>query len=139
MAARLLVVEDNALNRRLFEVVLTAAGHVVESAVDVPQARAKLHPGIDLVVLDIQIPGGGGEYLLREIRRTPSLRDLPVVAVTALAMAGDKERLLAAGFDGYLSKPIDVRRFAPTIETYLRSNVVIEDRCERRRDFSSRR
>ena len=68
----------------------------------------------------MQIPGGGGEAVVKEVRKRADLADLPIVAVTSLAMPGDRERLLASGFQGYLSKPIDTRTFGPTVEAFLR-------------------
>jgi CheY-like chemotaxis protein len=116
---RILVVEDNALNLRLVRDILQMRGHTVESAGDVAEARQRLSgPPPELVLMDIQIPGGGGELLLREIR-AGALAGVPVVAVTAQAMDGDRQRLLQAGFDGYLSKPIDVRSFAATVEAFV--------------------
>lgn len=113
----ILLVEDNAMNRRLARDVLQHRGHEVTEAGNVDEGRAELlRSSPDLVLLDIQIPGGGGELLLREIRKNPSTAKLPVIAVTAFAMAGDRERLLAVGFDGYLSKPIDTRTFGPEVE-----------------------
>jgi CheY-like chemotaxis protein len=118
---RILVVEDNAMNRQLLRDILGHRGHEVLEAANVGEARAHLSEARpDVVVLDVQIPGGGGEALVREIRGDPSLASLPVVAVTAFAMAGDRERLLAAGFDGYISKPIDTRAFGPAVEGYAR-------------------
>lgn len=119
-AGRFLVVEDNLLNRRLVRDVLRHHGHEVVEAGDVDEAWAELRMRApDVVLLDVQIPGGGGEKLLRELRADPAFRDLPVVAVTAQAMRGDRERFLAQGFDGYLSKPIEVRSFARDVERYL--------------------
>jgi two-component system cell cycle response regulator DivK len=120
-ALRILVVEDNALNLRLVRDILELRGHTVRTAGDVAEARQQLagQPP-SLVLMDIQIPGGGGELLLREIRSSAGLAALPVIAVTAQAMDGDRQRLLAAGFDGYLSKPIDVRTFAATVEGFAR-------------------
>ena len=118
--ASVLVVEDNAMNRRLVRDILQHRGHTVIEACDVSEARTQLQlltP--DLVLLDVQIPGGGGEVILREIRGNPGLAHLPVLAVTALAMPGDEHRLLEAGFSGYLSKPIDTRAFGPMVESYL--------------------
>jgi two-component system cell cycle response regulator DivK len=118
--ACVLVVEDNAMNRRLVRDILEHRGHTVVEARDVAEARAQLaRLTPDLVLLDIQIPGGGGELVLREIRRDPRLFHLPVLAVTALAMPGDERRLLADGFSGYLAKPIDTRSFGPVIESFL--------------------
>lgn len=112
--------EDNALNLQLHQDLLEYRGHKVSSAATVGEAWAALQcERPDLLLLDIHIPGGGGERLLREIRATPSLSSLPVIAVTALAMEGDRERLLAQGFDGYLAKPIDTRTFGAAVEAFL--------------------
>ena len=119
---RILLVEDNAINRQLANDILEHAGFEVVEATNVDEGRARLRERTPhLVVMDIQIPGGGGELLLREIRADERTAGLPVVAVTALAMDGDRERLLAAGFNGYVSKPIDTRGFAATIASFLES------------------
>lgn len=118
--SRILLVEDNPLNRTLAREVLRRRGHEVLEAADVPEGRLRLAAAVpDLVLLDIQVPGGGGETLLSEIRREPRFSDVPVVAVTAFAMRGDRERFLALGFDGYLEKPIDTRKFGPDVEAFL--------------------
>jgi len=120
--ALILVVEDNPLNRLLVHDILELRGHEVLEAATVDEARralAERRP--DLLLLDVQIPGGGGEAVIREVRGRADLADLPIVAVTSLAMPGDRERLLSIGFQGYLSKPIDTRTFGPAIESYLRS------------------
>ncbi len=114
----ILLVEDNALNRRLAEVTLLARGHQVLQADTTDAARAILtveRP--DLVLMDIELPGAGGESLLREIRGQADRAHLTVIAVTARAMNGDRERLLSSGFDGYISKPIDVGTFGAEIES----------------------
>jgi CheY-like chemotaxis protein len=117
ISLRILVVEDNPLNRRLVEALLVHRGHKVLQASTVDEGRELLtgEPP-DVVLLDIHIPGGGGELLLAEIRKSDVLARMPVVAVTASAMSGDRERLLALGFDAYLSKPIDTRSFAHDVE-----------------------
>lgn len=118
--ARILVVEDNAINLQLVHDILEHAGFEVVEATAVEEGRLQLREQTpDLVVMDVQIPGGGGELLLREIRADERTARIPVVAVTAFAMEGDQERLLAAGFDGYLSKPIDTQAFASTIASFL--------------------
>jgi len=120
--AKILIVEDNPLNLRLLREVLEHRGHTIDSAATVAQASERLtatRP--ELVLVDIQIPGGGGEEVLRQIRESPTHCALPVIAVTALAMAGDRQRLLALGFDGYFPKPIDTRAFGPAIEAFLAS------------------
>lgn len=120
MRRKILLVEDNPLNRQLVCDILEYRGHEVETAATVSEARERLRAGKpQLVLVDVHVPGGGGELLLREIRADPEMADLPLVAVTALAMSGDRERLLELGFDGYLSKPIDTRSFGPTVEGYL--------------------
>ena len=95
--ARILVVEDNPLNRLLVHDILELRGHEVVEASTVDEARRKLEVDrLDLLLLDVQIPGGGGEAVIREVRQRPDLADLPIIAVTSLAMPGDRERLLAA-------------------------------------------
>lgn len=122
MSARILVVEDHPLNFKLVSDILEFRGHRVEGAASVAEARDALERARpDLVLLDIEIPGGGGLAVLVYIRATKVLADLPVIALTAFAMDGDRERLLAAGFDGYLSKPIDTREFGPIVESFLRA------------------
>lgn len=118
--SRVLVVEDHPLNRRLVRDILEHRGHEVVEATDVDSARERLRePLPEIVLLDIQIPGGGGEALLRHIRGDAALARLPVIAVTALAMVGDRARLLGAGFDGYISKPIDTRAFPVEVEAFV--------------------
>ena len=113
----ILLVEDNVLNRRLAQVTLLARGHLILEADSVEAARAAIERQLpDVILLDIQLPGGGGEAFLAEVRRRPAWAHLPVIAVTALAMQGDRERLLRSGFDGYISKPIDVGTFGQEIE-----------------------
>jgi CheY-like chemotaxis protein len=118
--ARILIVEDNPLNRLLVHDLLELRGHAVLEAATVDEARAMLEvERPDLLLLDVQIPGGGGEAVIREVRRRRELAGLPIVAVTSLAMPGDRERLLSIGFHGYLSKPIDTRTFGAAIEAFL--------------------
>ena len=117
----ILVVEDNPMNRILVRDILSRRGHEVTEATNVQEGRERLATAIpDLVLLDIQIPGGGGEVLLLQIRAEPRLARVPVIAFTAYAMRGDRERFLATGFDGYISKPIDTRKFGAEVEAYVR-------------------
>ena len=109
--AKILVVEDNPDNMKLFTTILRLKGHVVRELPDGEGLLTELageRP--DLVLMDIQLPGRDGFALLEEIRGSPT-PGLRVVALTAHAMSGDRDRALDAGFDGYLTKPIDVRRF----------------------------
>ncbi len=100
------VVEDNPDNRLLVQAILEDSYRLSEYE-DGPAARAGVRRELpDLVLLDISLPGMDGTQVLQALRSEDRLRDLPVVALTAHAMAGDRDRLLAAGFDGYVAKPI---------------------------------
>jgi len=118
--ATILVVEDTPANQALVRKLLVAAGHEVvlaeNASAGIALARAR-RP--DLVLLDLGLPDMDGWEALRRIRGDDVSRDLRVVAFTAHAMVGDRERALAAGFDGYMSKPIDFRTFAAAVEAHL--------------------
>jgi CheY-like chemotaxis protein len=119
--ARILIVEDNLLNRILIHDILELRGHELYQASTVDEARRALDERRpDLLLLDVQIPGGGGEAVIRDVRGRAGFAELPIVAVTSLAMPGDRERLLGLGFQGYLSKPIDTRTFGAIVESYLK-------------------
>jgi two-component system, cell cycle response regulator DivK len=100
------VVEDRSDNRLLLQAILSDTYHITEyeSGNDVIAGLSSTLP--DIVLLDISLPGIDGVGVLERIRADPRLRDLPVIALTAHTMAGDRERYLAAGFDGYVRKPI---------------------------------
>ena len=118
---RVLLVEDNEVNLELAVFLLEEAGFVVECARDLPEARRALQgPAPDLVLMDMNLKGADGLELVAELRADPRLRALPVLALTAHAMRGDRERFLAAGCDGYLAKPIDVKSFVPEVARHLR-------------------
>ncbi len=104
---RIAVIEDNADNRLLVDAILGDRYSLdeYESGADALSGMALRRP--DLILLDVSLPGMDGIDVLARMRQDPSLRDVPVLAVTAHAMAGDRERYLAAGFDGYVPKPID--------------------------------
>ena len=108
--SRVLVVEDNELNMKLVRDVLSASGYRTLEATTGEDAveLAKRHQP-ELVRMDVQLPDVDGVQVLRTIRTDARTALLPVVAVTAQAMDGDRERFLQAGFDGYLPKPVDVR------------------------------
>jgi two-component system, cell cycle response regulator DivK len=117
---RVMIVEDNERNIKLLRDLLGAHGYrtiEARSAEDaialVPSERPQL------VLMDIQLPGMDGVAALRELRAMPETAATPVVAVTAFAMKDDRERLLAAGFDGYVEKPIDVRELPGRLRSYL--------------------
>jgi two-component system, cell cycle response regulator DivK len=100
------VVEDNADNRLLLRSLLGDTYLVTEYEDGAEALSGLRRDRSDLVILDVSLPGMDGEEVLANIRADTSLRDLPVIALTAHAMAGDRERLLEAGFDDYLAKPI---------------------------------
>jgi len=110
--ANVLVVEDNPSNMKFTRFLLERAGHhVIESgdaSAAIQLARTYLP---DLVLMDVQLPGVDGLTATRLLKDDPELRHIPVVALTALAMHGDEARILAAGCDGYIAKPIDYRDF----------------------------
>ncbi|CAN5507385.1 response regulator [soil metagenome] len=118
--ATVLVVEDNAANMTLATFLLESAGHTVLSATDaevgVSIARTR-QP--DLILMDIQLPGMDGLEATGLLKAHESTRNIPVIALTALAMKGDEERIRAAGCDGYIAKPMRYKDFLATIATWL--------------------
>jgi two-component system, cell cycle response regulator DivK len=122
---RILVVEDNPLNLKLVRDVLQFAGYdVIEAKSGEEGLRVAQEEPPDLVLMDLQLPGIDGTETLRRLRAGSLGRDVPVVAVTALAMAEDRERASLAGFDGYVEKPISVRELPGQIEAFLNGRAV---------------
>lgn len=118
--AKILVVEDNEQNRILIRQILTFHGHEVLEVSNGSEAiRLMEGQRPDLVLLDLQMPVMDGFSVLRHIRLTPGLRRMKVIAVTSLAMKGDREKALEAGFDEYITKPIDTRNFPILISKVL--------------------
>jgi CheY-like chemotaxis protein len=117
---KVLVAEDNPVNRELLRELLEARGYIVTEALDGEEALRMIeqaHP--DILLMDIGMPILDGFAVMRKIRENPSLAKLRVLAVTAYAMQGDRESILNAGFDGYLSKPINARDLANEFERLL--------------------
>jgi CheY-like chemotaxis protein len=120
ISRRILVVEDNPLNLKLVRDVLRVAGYdVIEAQSGEEGLRMAREDPPDLVLMDLQLPGIDGTETLRRLREGTLGPDVPVVAVTALAMAEDKKRAARAGFDGYVEKPISVRALPGQIEEFL--------------------
>jgi two-component system, cell cycle response regulator DivK len=120
MGARILVVEDNPVNLELVRYLLEKAGHTVFNAEDGQQGlRLARQGGIDLIISDLRMPEMDGFEFLQRLRQDEALRDLPVIAVTAFSMSGDQDKVLVAGFDAYLAKPIVPETFVQQIESYL--------------------
>jgi CheY-like chemotaxis protein len=119
--AKILVVDDDARNLRLAVTLLDQTGHEVLSAEGGAEGvEAALAHAPDLVLMDVQMPGMDGVAALKRLRAEPRTADLKVVALTAFAMKGDRERLLAEGFDGYLEKPIRYKEFLASIAALLK-------------------
>lgn len=118
--SRVVVVEDNAANRKLVRVILEAAGHEVIEAEDAESGieAVRAHRP-DLVLMDVQLPGLDGLEATRRLRADAVTRDIPVVCLTALAMKGDEERILEGGCDGYIPKPIRHRPLLDQLRGYL--------------------
>lgn len=120
MGARVLIVEDNAMNRELMDYLLRAFGFETLTAVDgrIGLDIARREP-LDLILCDIQMPVMDGIEFARQAKADPALRHVPLIAVTALAMVGDRERVMGHGFDGYIAKPIEPQGFIDAINQSL--------------------
>jgi len=122
---RILVVEDNPLNLKLVRDVLQFAGYdVIEAQSGEEGLRVAQQDPPDLVLMDLQLPGIDGTETLRRMREGSLGRDVPVVAVTAFAMAEDRERATLAGFDGFVEKPISVRELPGQVEAFMNRRAV---------------
>lgn len=118
--ATILVVEDNPANQMLIDAVLASAGFavtLVSSAKEAAQSLARELP--DLILMDIQLPDQDGISFTKQLKANPQLASIPVVAVTAYAMASDRNQILAAGCAGYIAKPFDTRTLADEIRAFL--------------------
>lgn len=115
-----LVVEDNEQNLELVSYLLEERGWTVDAARDAGAFEARLkRPPPAVVLMDMHLPGNDGLGLVAVLRAHPLWRDIPVIALTAHAMRGDRERFIAGGCDDYIAKPIDTARFADTVEQIL--------------------
>ncbi|HJW93755.1 MAG TPA: response regulator [Thermoanaerobaculia bacterium] len=125
MSAKILVVEDNDMNMQLVEYLLEEGGYDITKATSGEEALAitssddKL-ASFDLILMDIHLPGMDGLSVVRRMKSNERTARIPILALTAHAMRGDKDRFLEAGCDGYISKPIDVKTFISSIEQYLK-------------------
>jgi CheY-like chemotaxis protein len=118
--ALILIVEDNEANRLLASAVLEREGFRVEMAGSAQEALELLDSTApDLILMDVQLPGMDGLSLTRRLKGDQKTAAIPVVALTALAMMGDRERTLEAGCSGYISKPINTRTFAAEVRKFL--------------------
>src|SRR5579872_1753828 len=124
MDMKILVAEDNAVNRELLRELLEMRGHAVIEACNGEEALRVLEESRpDILLLDLGMPVLDGYGTVRRVRANPGFATLPVLAVTAYAMQGDKERILRSGFDGYLSKPINTTLLFQELERLLSATV----------------
>lgn len=122
---RLLVIEDNPESLDLMMYLLQAFGYAAFAAEDGEsglEAAAELRP--DLIICDIHLPRMDGFGVVQRLKADPDLQMTPVLAVTALAMVGDRDRVLAGGFDGYISKPIDPLTFGGLVKRHLKPRLI---------------
>jgi len=119
-----LVVEDNDMNMQLVEYLLEEGGYSIVKASSGEEALAITRdaavPAPDIILMDIHLPGMDGLSVVRQMKTDERTQRVPILALTAHAMRGDKDRFLDAGCDGYISKPIDVKTFLSSIEQYIR-------------------
>lgn len=121
-ATTILVVEDNDMNMELAEYLLEEGGFAILKASSGEDALALTqHTLPDLILMDLHLPGLDGISVVRRMKSEERTRSIPILALTAHAMRGDRERFLEAGCDGYISKPIDVKTFVTAIRSHLRS------------------
>ena len=128
MHKTILLVEDNEVNRRLAGFLLRSQGYQVREATTAAAAFEmveKERP--DLIVMDIQLPGMDGLEITRKLKEQPATADIPVVAVTSFAMKGDREKALAAGCAGYVTKPIDKNTFIQEVAAHVGSKAKRDD------------
>jgi two-component system cell cycle response regulator DivK len=119
---KVLIAEDNPVNRELLRELLEGRGYAVDEACDGEEALTMLERSRpNILLLDLSMPKLDGYGVVRKIRDNPQLSDLPVMAVTAYAMRGDREKALEAGFDGYLSKPINAVSLTAELDRLLGS------------------
>ena len=117
---RVLVVEDNAANMKLAKFLLESVGHTVLSATNAEAGLTMARDEQpDLILMDIQLPGMDGLEACALLKHDDATRAIPVIALTALAMKGDEERIRAAGCDGYIAKPMRYQSFLATIAAHL--------------------
>ncbi len=117
---RILIIEDDPLHLELYTTLLESIGHTVISAADGESGLAMAHSGHpDVIICDVLLPKVGGIEVVQKIKSDPFLREIPIIAVTCLDSAWDANRMHAAGFDGYISKPIEPRTFTQQIFRFL--------------------
>ena len=123
--ARVLIIEDNDANLELMTYLLTAFGHLTFTATQGAEGlEIAQRERPDIIVCDIQLPDIEGYEIARQLKSSADLRDIPLIAVTALAMVGDRDRILATGFNDYIAKPIVPETFVTQLEAFERAKSV---------------
>ena len=118
--AKILIVEDNPVNMKLAVILLESANYTVLTATDAEAALTLARSEhLNLILMDVQLPGMDGLQAVALLKRDGATRAIPIIALTALAMKGDEERIRAAGYDGYIAKPIRRQKFLETIAAQL--------------------
>jgi two-component system cell cycle response regulator DivK len=116
----ILIVEDNEKNMKLVRDILQHQGHTtLEAVTGADGVRLALERRPDMVLLDIQLPDIDGIAVLRQIRAEPALDAMPVLAVSASVMPDEQQKIIASGFDAFITKPIDLKRFRETVQRFL--------------------
>ncbi len=119
----ILVIEDNELNMKLVKELISIGKYGMPEANDAESGIQQIRDQRpDLVLMDIQLPGMDGLSATKIIKEDPALKDIPIIGLTSYAMQGDEEKALAAGCTGYITKPIDTRKFLETVSEYLKDD-----------------
>jgi CheY-like chemotaxis protein len=127
MGGHIFIVDDNPINLKLAADVLEAAGFSIDRAMDAEQAQVMLTDVVpDLILMDIGLPGMDGLSLARKLKADARFKCVPVIALTAFAMKGDDAKAREAGCEGYITKPIDTRKLAEQVQTFL--NIAVRGR-----------
>jgi CheY-like chemotaxis protein len=120
VAARVLLVEDNPANLALMKYLLQASGYTILTATNGREGVVVAQrESPDVILMDLQMPNMNGYEAVRQVKEVPALRGVPIIAVTAFAMVGDRDKILARGFDGYIAKPITPERFVSEVEGFI--------------------
>ncbi len=120
---KILIVEDNEFNLELISDILKIRGYQIistDNGEDAIRLAKETHP--DLILMDIQLPAMDGYEATRRIKSDPEFKTIPIIAVTSFAMKGDKEKVVEAGCDGYIVKPIDIKRLPELVKEHLQKN-----------------
>ena len=124
MAEKILIVGDNPLNLKLLMVILRPYGYIILEAADGEEAlKVAVREKPSLILMDMQLPKLSGLEVTKRLRQMPAFKHIPIIAVTAYAMKGDKEKFIEAGCDAYISKPINTHELPQLVSRMLRGNI----------------